>query len=115
MQYPRNTQIKDIQDKVVIESPVDGPLTFGKLVITALLMPENPMLGQPPATPDEKVRRFTIAQRVERAKDTFELSIEEAALVKRLVGAFPATYVARCFEILDNPQPTVKAVDEAQG
>lgn len=105
MKYDKTKPILGIDGAAYVERAGDPPLTFGKVVISALLSDLPDQVRGAPPTGDEKYRRFLLAQKVEKAEQFFELTMEEASLVRRLVAIFPPTYVGRSFEILDNPEP----------
>lgn len=100
MKLDKTLQILDLEDKPVIERAGDPPITFGKLVSIGLLA-DSMLPGHPPTSGADKVKWFQLAIRVEKAEQYFELSIEEAALVKRKLEVFPPLYVGRCFAIME--------------
>lgn len=104
MKYDKTKLILGIDGKAIVERPGEPELTFGKVVMTALLTDALDPRAMQSVTGEEKQRRFMVAIRIEQAEQFFELSIEEAALAKRLLAIFPPVYVGRCFEILDKPE-----------
>lgn len=51
---------------------------------------------------DEKVRRFKLAEKIYSSSGDCEISLEEAVLIKKLVGiAYGANVVARVYEALE--------------
>lgn len=75
-------------------------LKMKKVCIDALILPK---VGDK-TSPEEKVKRFKLAMRIEEG-DT-EITIEEAALLKDLVGEmFGPLIVGRVWEILENTEP----------
>ena len=76
------------------------PFTISEAIInslTANFEDEKDLTGE------EKVKRFIIAQKVQRNKDkTIDLSVEDVSMVKKLVGkAFGVLIVGQVWEILE--------------
>jgi len=73
------------------------PMTLGRVAIEALLTPnENDKDG---AT---KLARFNVALRINDARAPMDMSPEDAATLKALIGAmYPPLIVGRTFEILN--------------
>lgn len=94
-------QIKGLDGKPVSVSETDKtPVTLGSVATTALLAPGGP---ESP-TPEEKGRRFFIALKIHDGKGD-RLTVEELALVKRVIGQIygPLVY-GRAVELIDGPQ-----------
>jgi hypothetical protein len=102
MKYDKTTQLLNVNGTPLKEG--EDLVTFGRVLIAGLLA-DSPDPSNPRAqiSPDEKSRRFQLALRIEQAESVFELSVDEAALAKRLIGIYPPVYVGRCFEIFEKP------------
>lgn len=85
----------------------DGPLKSDGKDMTLEMAATNALLVQAQndhAEGTEKYRRYKLATRIMTEGPVVELSVEEAALIKKLVGAiYLPTVVGRVFEALEGP------------
>ena len=90
------SEIKDADGKPVVS-------TLGRVAEQALLAvyaDERDQSGKETITPEEKFKRWKLASKVQ-GKDV-NLSIEELALLKKLIGkAFPPLIVGQAWKLLD--------------
>lgn len=94
MEFKVDQNVKSLDGKDMT-SEEGMPVTFRTVIINALM-------GTPPgATGEEKLLRFLLAERVQKPGAT-ELSVDEAALIKKCVGeAFAPIVVGRIWSALD--------------
>ena len=98
--------IRGLDGKPIPTSDTDKtPVTLGSIAEVALIQPG----GTETLTPEEKSRRFFLALKIHEGKGD-RLSVEEIALVKKVIGAVygPLVY-GRAVELLDPgsaPSPT---------
>lgn len=96
MRIDFSTPIRDLKGEVIKDGNKD--FTIGAVSCTALL---NPYEDEKNIGADDKVRRFQIALKATAGGEQ-ELSVEEVAELKKLIGKFFAPLVVgRAFEILD--------------
>ena len=94
------SQIKGLDGKPIPVSETDKtPVTLGSIAEVALLAPG----GVENSTPEEKARRFFLALKIHEGKGD-RLTVEELALVKRVIGQIygPLIY-GRAVELIDGP------------
>ena len=82
---------------------IQGDITIKSIIVEALLRPhpsEDKLSGM------ERMKRFSLAQKVYGSKEEVELMVEEIALIKELVGIknFPVLIVGRTFNILEGKE-----------
>lgn len=106
MKISLNQKMKDIEGEVIKVNKQKGKevveidLKLAKVLITALTSnfeDEKNLEGE------EKVKRFIIAQKIQRKKDgVVDLSVEDVAMIKKLVGKTWGTIVVgQVWEILE--------------
>jgi hypothetical protein len=104
MKVDFDTVLRDLKGTAIKDG--DGEFTLGAASATALL---SPYPDEQNLDPKDKVRRYKLATKIADGGEV-DLSIEEIADLKKLIGkAFPPLVVGRAYEILD-PEPKVKAV-----
>lgn len=116
MKFDKTKLILDTKGQPIIErnrdgslaDPADPTMNFGKLVILALTSDAADPDTQQPFKPAVKYKHFRLAESIEKSDRYFEVGADEKAMIRKLVGIFPPTYVARCWEIIDAPEPAVK-------
>ena len=79
------------------------PFTLRKACTNVLVMREVDEKGRPKQlTGKEKVERYELAKKIHHSKGLVDLTVEEIALLKELVGRiYPPITVGQAFEILD--------------
>ena len=83
----------DLFGKPIKNGEIDFLLS--DVCMNALLSPDDEK------EPEEKVRRYKLAVKCSNGKDP-ELSVEDIALLKKLIGrVYPPLIVGRAYEILD--------------
>ena len=83
MKYKLNNPLKELNGSDVVD-PNKQVITVAHQCVLALCVQEE-IDGM------EKMRRGELAEKIFRAKDEVELTIEEVALVKQLVGKYLST------------------------
>lgn len=122
MRYDKTTKILDVRGGAIIDrnpdgtvaDPADPIITFGKLAVLALLSQSPDPDTQQAFKPAVKVRHADLAEEIEAADRYIDLTIEQSATLKKLVGFFPPLWVKRCWEILDNPLPSKPPSERAK-
>lgn len=103
MKIDLSTTILDLDKKPIKDGEKD--FTLATACCNALLTPE-----QGETSGEEKVKRFRLAEKVYDGGEQ-ELSVDDVALLKKLIGKiYPPLVVGRAFEILDPPPAKLKAV-----
>ena len=98
-------QIKGLDGKPLSVSDTDKtPVTLGSIAEVALIQPG----GTETLTPEEKSRRFFLALKIHEGKGD-RLTVEELALVKKVIGAVygPLVY-GRAVELIDGVPGSVR-------
>lgn len=87
--------------QLIAPPPFSGPMTLGSVSIDVLWAMEQGATGA------EKMERSKFADRIiQNAGQTLEISVEEAALLKRLIGIFHGSLVlGQCWPLLDGQEP----------
>lgn len=100
MQINPSAELLDLDDKPIKEN--DKPVLIGSLIVQALGVPDQA------DSPELKVKRFDVSLRVHRAakaNEPVDLTVEEAADIKKVVGKhFAPLVVGRIYELLDPPK-----------
>lgn len=97
--------LRGIDGQPVVEN--DKTITLAQLVIGTLL---TPAAKDDELTDEEKVRRFNLALRIEAQQPDCPLQIEEAALIKQLIGKHPLPLVVgRVWSTLEEAAEKEKA------
>jgi hypothetical protein len=77
------------------------PVTLAVVAYSALLRPDEK------AADAEKMTRYKLAFQIAQASGPVELSLDDAAMVKRLIGQNPSPLVVgQAFEMLEAPKPS---------
>ena len=86
-----------------IMGPGDTPIDFRTVAITAVLTEAKA------SNTAEKVERGMLALKLQTAGDEVELTVEEAAFIKKLLGesAFTALVVVQAAALLDGKAPLI--------
>jgi hypothetical protein len=104
MRIDFDTIIRDLKGEPIKDSA--GDFTLSMASCSALL---SPYPDEQDLDPKDKVRRYKLATKITDGGEV-DLSVEEIADLKKLIGkAFPPLVVGRAYEILD-PEPKVRAV-----
>ncbi len=102
MKIPIDTLMRNLGGEVIEED--DKPITL-RIVFTSALISQNQ--GDKPSG-EQKARRYALAVRTQQAKGDLELSVDEAAEIKKLIGLrYGPLIVGQAWEIID-PKPKVK-------
>lgn len=91
-------KLKGINQKGELVDLVDGgvPVTLAQVSYSSLLTPDEK------ATDTEKFNRCKLAFKIAQASSTIDLTIEEAAMLKALIGKNPMPLVVgQAFEMLE--------------
>lgn len=93
-----NQQILNLDEKPLMNA--DGsPVTMAyaaKEALLAIFPTEKEISG------DEKFKRYQLAKKINSSSEECEISIEEAALIKKLVSmAYGANVVGRLYEMME--------------
>ena len=104
MKVKLNTELKDFEGNAVIFSMATTEkeavnATLGRMMIESLLATfrdEENLSG------DEKLKRWQLAIKIKNADVMVELTVEEVALVKKLIGkAYSTLIVGQVWELLE--------------
>lgn len=90
--------LTDLSGKALTEdgTPASPLVTLRAVTVTAVLSPNIP------ATEIEKVERFKLATLVYASADAVPLTVEQVALIKKLIGiVYPPLIVGQSFAILE--------------
>ena len=107
MKVKLNTELKDFEGKALIFTAATAEkeavnATLGKMMIESLLATfkdEENLSG------DEKLKRWQLAIKIKNADVMVELTVEEVALVKKLVGkAYGTIIVGQVWELLEGAE-----------
>ncbi len=116
MKIDFNYTFKELDGTAIAERPpemkqVDGemkevtypPFTLRKACTNVLVMREADGQGRPKElSGKDKVERYELAKKIHNSKGLVDLTVEEVALLKELVGRiYPPITVGQAFEILD--------------
>ncbi|MFP3246913.1 MAG: hypothetical protein RXR20_20535 [Paraburkholderia sp.] len=97
MQRDFSVALKSIGDIAIVDN--GQPVTLKMVAINALLSNDEADRGQ---SGEEKYKRFKLADRI-HASDTVEVSVEELALIKRLIGLiYPPVIVGSAYAALES-------------
>jgi hypothetical protein len=95
MKYKLSTQLTNVDGTVIKDPGKSEPITFKAIAVACLVQAQE-------ATPEDKYAAFSLAVRIEAAKEVVELAAEDVARLKRIVGAnMPTVIVGRMFDLLD--------------
>ena len=109
MRVRLDTVLKDINDKPISDPQEPGAFTVERALIGALLA-QNPRENPDGA---EKFKRWELARKM-RGLTEVTVTVEEAALLKKLVGeAYSATVVGQVWTLLEQPE-TERKLREAK-
>jgi hypothetical protein len=101
MKVDFSKELIDLDGKTVDSSATDKtPATVRKVVCGALIAsyPDEANLN-----PEEKVKRWNLALRVQKELDPIDFKTDEIALMKKLVGkAYGPMIVGQVWEVLEN-------------
>lgn len=90
----------DERGAIVDLTEAGRPITLAVVAYSALLRPDDK------ATDSEKMNRYKLAFQIAQATGVVELSIEDAATIKKLVGQNPSPLVVgQAFEMLEGAKP----------
>lgn len=101
-----DTVISDLSGKPLMGG--DGPLTFRNALVQALAHEAQPEPGRPQPTGDDRFKRWSIANKIQQAGDSVELTAEEIALAKSKVGdAFFMVVVGPVWTLIESAKESV--------
>lgn len=84
------------------------PLTLGAVICRALMQPDRDANG------DDQIKRFKLAVRIHDAKLPVDITVEEGALIKRLVAKLGLPLLTgQIAEAIDNPVVSPSAANGA--
>lgn len=96
MEINLNTKILTLAGEPVLDA--DKPLTFAGVCINSLLADHREEV----ITGDDKLKRWQLVKRIDKATTTVTLSLEEAVLLKNLVARFyTPLVVGQFYELLE--------------
>jgi hypothetical protein len=99
MQIDFDTEIRDLANQPIMNG--DKHLDLATIATNALLTPQATDQNMPP---DEKIKRFRLAQRITNG-GAVDIPLEDIVLLKDIIGKFyPPLVVGRAFELFD-PAP----------
>lgn len=93
-------EIKNIHGVTVKESdaPDAKPVTLGFVAIEALLI-DDP---QARVSGSDKMKRYRLAQEISKLKEALDITVEDVALIKDLIGKkFSANIVGPAYDLID--------------
>ena len=93
-------------DNEPMKDPAGVTVTLQNATVNAL------MASDPNDNPDgvEKAKRFTLAMKIHGTKEPVDVTAEEIALIKKLIGkVYTALVVGRAYELLEQKPEEVKA------
>lgn len=104
-------KFKDLTGKV-IKDPEGNPFELKTVINNVLLALDPPQASGRSAeqtSGDEKARRYMLAVKVYGAKDFVELSVEDVAMIKDLIGKTQAPLVVgQAYEVLEGKHKIVE-------
>jgi hypothetical protein len=81
--------------------PEEKQTTLATIAVNALLA-AYPDEQTPPLPAEEKVKRFALAEKVQLHPSDAQLTVDEVALIKKLIGkGYPALVVGEAWRVLD--------------
>lgn len=91
---------KDLDGRILVEPPGGKPITLRTLAVNVLMATfedEKNLSGE------EKVKRYETALMVHNSKDEpVEMSVEDVALIKRLIGkSYGPLFVGQAWKMLE--------------
>lgn len=99
MKFNPSTAILDLNGEA-IKTKQDSDLVMSEVCCNALLAE---IQGEQ-ATGEEKLKKFLLAKRIHVATDQIDVTVEEAALLKRLIGKLYGALVSgQAWQILEGP------------
>ena len=101
MLYLLTTRIVNGKGKEIIE---DSETVTMKSAFIGALLSDYSENGQPPRGP-EKAKRFRIFQKVDKATDVVELTVEEANTIRECAAGYPTIIYGQISAHLDSPPP----------
>jgi hypothetical protein len=94
MKYLKSTQLMTLRGNPIQEG--EEKATLGRIVVASLCASVDR------ATGEEKLRRYTLAEKISNAGDEIELTAEEVSLIKKMIGlAMPTEIVGYAYKVLD--------------
>lgn len=106
--------ILDLSNNPIVEN--NAPVTLCTLSLSALMMPhqdELPGHGQPGLTGKQKADRYALAMKINANPSKVDLTIEQMALLKELIGkGFGPLAVGRAYELLEQEPKLVTVAAE---
>jgi hypothetical protein len=96
-----NAVINDLSGKPIQESET-SLLTLRSAIVKALAFEHAPEQGRPQVSGEDRFKRWSIANKVQNAGESVELTAEEVALIKKQVGdAFLMVVVGPVWSLLE--------------
>jgi hypothetical protein len=95
MKIKIDEQLKDVEGKPIISNG-RAPLTLRDVCINSIL---SPIDGDDEV---KKYAKYEIFKKLRNAKDEAILTVEEIAVIKKMIGRFqPPLILGQCFELLE--------------
>lgn len=92
----------------LVRSPSGEAVSLRDVLVDVLLIDEQNMAGE------VKLRQYHLARALTVANDTIEVTVEDLAKMKELVGRFCTVLVAgQVMPMLDNPEASAPALGSA--
>lgn len=96
-----SVEMKDFEGQF-INTPDGTPITIKRAAINALIAVYN---DEPNLTGEDKIKRYSLAMRINNSSHTIELQSEEIAIIKKLIAKmYGPLIVGQAWEILEGKQ-----------
>ena len=102
MKIDFTTPIQTLDGKPILNNPGNQPATLKTITTDALLASFE---DEKNITGEEKLKRYLLATRIYANPQNIDLTVEETALIKKLIGkGFGPLIVGQAYEIIESKQ-----------